>query len=159
METTTYSVFLICISPLTLDVEVLRVALPVALAVGGDAGVEAGVRAAHLLQHQRLVADQHAPGDVLHYELALEEEGGRKKRERGSWVQRGFMLQRQPGFTTMDIYVVRCRLLRTNVTTIGYSDTTFTRTIDVLSALTMCCQLERIELAGSLMIEFLKFHW
>ena len=62
---------------LTFDVEVLRVALAVALGVGGDARVEPGLAAAHGLQHQRPVPDQDAAGDVLLHEFSL---GGDNKR-------------------------------------------------------------------------------
>ena len=57
---------------LTLDVEVLRVALSVSLWVGGHAGVEAGLGPVHLLQDQGLVADQDTAGHVLNHEFALE---------------------------------------------------------------------------------------
>ena len=59
-------------NPLTFDVEILRVALSVALAVGRHARVEPGVGAVHLLKHERLVADQNPAGNVFHHEFALE---------------------------------------------------------------------------------------
>ena len=61
---------------LTFDVEVLRVALAVALGVGGDARVEPGLAAAHGLQHERPVPDQHAAGHVLVHEFSL---GGKQQ--------------------------------------------------------------------------------
>ena len=58
-------------SRLTLDVEVLGVALAVALFVGGDAGIEARLTPPHVLQHQRPVPDEHAARHVLPNRLAL----------------------------------------------------------------------------------------
>ena len=65
---------------LTLDVEVLCVALAVALCVGGDAGVEPGLAPPHVLQHQGPVPYEHAARHVLPNRLALwEEKEGDKK--------------------------------------------------------------------------------
>ena len=66
-------------SRLTFDVEVLCVALAVALGVGGDAGVEAGLAPPHVLQHQRPVPDEHAARHVLPNRLAL---WGEKREEK-----------------------------------------------------------------------------
>ena len=56
---------------LTLDVEVLCVALAVALCVGGDAGVEPRLAPPDVPQHQRPVPDEHAARHVLPNRLAL----------------------------------------------------------------------------------------
>ena len=57
---------------LTLDVEVLRVALAVSLGVGGDAREEPGVVPADLLQDERVIPDKDPGRDVLLHEFALE---------------------------------------------------------------------------------------
>ena len=57
---------------LTLDVEVLRIALAVALGVGGDAREEPGVVPPDLLQDQRVIPDEDPGRDVFLHEFALE---------------------------------------------------------------------------------------
>ncbi len=52
-------------------VEILGVALAVAFLIGGHARVEAGVASVDLLQHERLIVDDHAAFNVLGHELAL----------------------------------------------------------------------------------------
>ena len=56
---------------LTLDVEVLRVALSVSLHVGRDAVVQPCPGARHALQHQGVVPHQDPAGHVLVHKLAL----------------------------------------------------------------------------------------